>query len=104
MTGNPYSNTGSTHSNTGSTLCPSDIPRLKSQLERVRMLMIDGRPRTLETIAHECHASQASASARLRELRGMGYTVDRKATGIRGLFNYVVTNPTPQQLKFQECA
>lgn len=46
-----------------------DGNRLASQLERVREFMSDGRWHTLLEIAHNSWGTEASASARLRDLR-----------------------------------
>lgn len=53
----------------GKTIEPQDVPRLSKQLGRVSLLMADGEWRTLRTIADDCGCSEASASARLRDLR-----------------------------------
>ena len=46
-----------------------DHTRLKTALDRVAMLMRDGKPRTLREIADGAKTSEAGASARLRDLR-----------------------------------
>ena len=46
-----------------------DHSRLKTALERVAMLMRDGKPRTLREIADGAKTSEAGASARIRDLR-----------------------------------
>ncbi len=75
----------------GSTFVPErDGERLRSQLQRVRDLMIDGQWRTLAQIASNVGGSEAGISARLRDLRkprNGGYTVERKYAG-EGLFEY----------------
>lgn len=48
---------------------PADAARLGKQLDRVRDLLLDGRPRTLRQIAAELDIPEASASARIRDLR-----------------------------------
>lgn len=50
-----------------------DHHRLKGQLWRVFQLMSDGRWRTLAEIANEAGGSEASVSARLRDLRKETY-------------------------------
>ncbi|MDE2020649.1 MAG: hypothetical protein KGJ13_09965, partial [Patescibacteria group bacterium] len=69
----------------GSTYNPElDGPRLSSQLDRVKMLMLDGRWRTLEYIAKCVGGSEAGVSARLRDCRKLkfgGYKVDRRRRG-----------------------
>lgn len=75
----------------GQTYLPErDGERLRSQLQRVRDLMIDGQWRTIPQITAEVGGSEAGVSARLRDLRkprNGGYTVDRKYLG-EGLFEY----------------
>lgn len=46
-----------------------DHTRLKSALDKVAMLMRDGKARTLSQIAEACGISESGASARLRDLR-----------------------------------
>ena len=72
-----------------------DGKRLRSQLDRVRALMIDGEWRTLGDISMRCGGSEASVSARLRDLRKatMGlHQVERRRLG-RGLWQYRVLPP-----------
>lgn len=59
------------------------------QLRQVRSLMQDGKQRTLREIQRELATfyELPSISARLRDLRKLGYTVNRKKVG-RGLFTY----------------
>lgn len=52
--------------------------RLAAQLQRVLDYTLGTGWHTLRQIADACHCSEPSASARLRQTRGMGYTVDRK--------------------------
>jgi hypothetical protein len=71
----------------------ADLPRLRGQVLRVFDLMKDGRWRTLEEIAAPAAASEASVSARLRDLRKPrfgGHEVQRRPRGAReaGLFEY----------------
>lgn len=71
-----------------------DGERLSRQLERVKDLMRDGQWRSLGTISAAVHGSEASVSARLRDLRRPrfgGYTVDRRRVdGGNGLHEYRV--------------
>lgn len=54
----------------GSTYQPElDFDRLSSQLQRVEHLMADGKWRSLREIATAVGGSEASISARLRDLR-----------------------------------
>lgn len=67
-----------------------DLIRLNTQLGRVKHLMIDGRWRTLRSIAAQTGGSEASVSARLRDLRkprNGGYNVERRRVA-DGLFEY----------------
>lgn len=77
---------------------PQDGARLRTQLERVRALMADGRPRTLRQIAGAVGGSEASVSARLRDLRkprhGAWLVTRARLSG--GLWAYAVTRPTGQ--------
>ena len=80
------------------TLIPEDIPRLQTQLAAVQEIMFDGNWRTLEQLAAEVKArtgrgaSEAGASARLRDLRKPkfgGCVVERRrVAGREGLFAY----------------
>ena len=80
------------------TLTADDKKRLGRQLDRVRELVLDGRWWTFELIqrrlsqVYSGHFPEASISARLRDLRRLGYTVERKSLGA-GLFAYRVTKP-----------
>jgi hypothetical protein len=80
----------------GSTFQPErDGERLRSQLQRVRDLMIDGQWRTLQQIAHHVGGSEAGVSARLRDLRkprNGAYTVNRRHVE-DGLHEYQVVKP-----------
>ena len=66
----------------GETYVPAlDGERLKSQLERVKALMSDGRWRTLADIRYACGGTEAAVSARLRDLRKDrwgAHTVERR--------------------------
>jgi hypothetical protein len=78
----------------GDTLDPDlDAARLRGQLERVRLLMLDGHWRTLSQIVLHVGSSEAGISARLRDLRKQkfgAYTVNgRRRPG--GLWEYQVT-------------
>ena len=90
----------------GATFEPSrDAERLTSQLEHVLNLMRDGRWRSLRQIAQSVQGSEASVSARLRDLRKPrfgGFTVERKYEG-NGLYVYRVLAPRPmvQEVLFQ---
>jgi DNA-binding transcriptional ArsR family regulator len=64
-----------------------DGKRLCAQAIRVYEAMKDGQERTLEQISELTGDPQASVSARLRSLRGAGFTVERKYIA-RGLHSY----------------
>lgn len=74
-----------------------DEARLTSQLDRVRDLMADGRWWTLKQVAANLSASEASVSARLRDLRKPrfgAYQVERRYVG-KGLWQYRVLPQVP---------
>lgn len=75
----------------GATYDPGrDGDRLRSQLKRVRDLMLDGRWRSIAAIAAHVGGSEAGVSARLRDLRkprNGAYTVNRRYVG-EGMFEY----------------
>jgi hypothetical protein len=69
-----------------------DGHRLRMQLNRVWMLMMDGQWRTLEEIALACRGSEAAVSARLRDFRKTkfgAHTVERRYLS-NGLWQYRV--------------
>lgn len=71
---------------------PLDGSRLTAQLDDVRVLMADGKWRTLAAVASALNAPEASVSARLRDLRKEkfgGHTVNRRrVAAVRGLHEY----------------
>lgn len=72
-----------------------DAERLSTALAKVRELMLDGKWRTLFELAAATKIPEASASARLRDLRKRRfgfYLVNRRPRGPRslGLFEYRV--------------
>jgi hypothetical protein len=74
--------------------------RFASQLARVEELMKDGAPRSLAKIQSElkrlyrAHYLETSISARLRDLRRMGYQVERiKPRNTNSLFLYRAFKP-----------
>jgi DNA-binding CsgD family transcriptional regulator len=71
-----------------------DGPRLKTLYTRVRQFMASGEWRTLAEIAAACGGSEASVSARLREMRDRGHTVDRVYVK-RGLHRYRLSSLLP---------
>jgi hypothetical protein len=77
----------------GKTYDPArDGQRLRMQLNRVWMLMVDGQWRTLEEISLACRGSEAAVSARLRDFRKKkfgGHTVERRYLH-NGLWEYRV--------------
>lgn len=66
-----------------------DGKRLNAQAVHVFRLMRDGKWRTLAEIADATGHPEASVSARLRDFRKVGYTVDRRHVG-KGLWQYRV--------------
>lgn len=82
----------------GETIGKEDIPRLTSQLERVKRLMMDGNWRILPEIASKAYCSEPSASSRLRDLRKFRFgcwRVERRPRGLRsvGLWEYRLLPP-----------
>lgn len=76
----------------GVDVTPSDVVRLQSQYERVKAVMLDRAWHTLAEIADTVQGSQTSVSARLRDMRKAGFTVDRKRDEHNaGLWWYKVT-------------
>lgn len=69
-----------------------DHKRLDTQAADVFRLMQDSRWRMLAEIAAATMHPEASISARLRDFRKAGYTVERKHVG-NGLWAYRVTRP-----------
>lgn len=81
-----------------STLVPArDGARLNVQFMRVKGFMLDGEFHTLSEISQALGYPEASVSARLRQMRGEGYIVDRVFVR-RGLHKYRVRVPEPEQL------
>lgn len=80
----------------GPDVTPADAVRLETQLERVQALMKDGRWRTLSRIATYSLGSEASTSARLRDLRKErfgGLNVERRRTDKEGVWEYRILQP-----------
>jgi len=82
-----------------------DKERLKKQSERIFTLMVDGQWRTLAEISEITHATEASASARLRDFRKPrfgAHTVQRRRRD-KGLFEYRlvirIPNPFPEPVQ-----
>lgn len=75
-----------------------DGERLSSLMGRVYALMGDGKPRTLREIADACAGSEASVSARIRDLRKERFrknypnseVITERVEGQRGLHRYRV--------------
>ena len=75
MSSSPYTCAGSLHT--------EDLPRIGSLLRRVEALMLDGGWRSLRQLSEACAGSEASVSARIRDLRKLGHLVQkhRRPTG-----------------------
>lgn len=67
-----------------------DFARLNTQQEKVWAVVRDGQWHTLADIAEKTGCPEASVSARLRDLRKMGCTVEHECIR-RGLWRYRVT-------------
>jgi hypothetical protein len=80
-----------------------DRVRLGRQLDAVRDLMIDGEWRILASIRAKAGGTEASVSARLRDLRKEkfgAFRVERRrcsGEGVSGLFEYRVLPPLPEE-------
>jgi hypothetical protein len=76
----------------GDTYTPScDYKRLTGQLERVFLAMSDGQWHSLDWLAVQANGTEASVSARLRDLRKFrhgSHVIDRRRVGTSGLFQY----------------
>lgn len=68
---------------------PDAIRRLTRLLDRVERYTSNGAWVSLSQLADACGGTEASVSARLRDLRKKGYIVDRRHVG-RGLYHYRV--------------
>lgn len=69
----------------------ADRDRLSALLDRVRAFMAGGEWRTLADITEACGGTEASVSARLRDLRKArfgGHDIERRRTPTPGLFEY----------------
>lgn len=90
------------------TLTSADKPRLTTQQEHVEAIMGDGRWRTLGQIVAELrdrgvHASEAGASARLRQMRTRRWSVERRRVPDgNGLHEYRATFAIPRQQQISE--
>lgn len=72
----------------GATYDPArDGIRLNRQLKLVHDVLCDGKRRTLREIAHEAGCPEASASARFRDLKRLGFPMDKENLG-GGLWVY----------------
>lgn len=83
----------------GETYDPAlDRDRLGRQSLRVQSLMADGAWRTLAEISTLTGDPEASVSARLRDLRRAGWTVDRRRVGDpkAGLWQYRASRENPE--------
>ena len=67
-----------------------DRPRLAPQMQRVHDFVLGAGWVTLAAISDSTGDPEASVSARLRDLRDMGFTVEREFVS-RGLHRYRVT-------------
>lgn len=88
----------------GSTYRPAlDRTRLKSQLERVKALLLDGKWHTLTYLAAKVGGTTAGVSARVRDLRKPkhgGFIIYRRLLD-PGVYEYRLVNPPKEseQLK-----
>lgn len=74
--------------NRGKTYSPTrDGKRLAGLLQRVQAFMADSQWHTLGEVQAACGGTEASCSARLRQLRANGHTVEREHVS-SGLWRY----------------
>ena len=88
----------------GATFSPLlDGPRLTSQLERVRKAMSDGKWHSLHELVGSCGGTEASVSARIRDLRKKKfYNLDvERHRADRGLWLYRVKAKEMKQEGFK---
>ena len=79
-----------------------DDPRLSSQLEKIKKLVLDGKWRSLKQISEATKAPHASVSAQLRNLRKRkfgAYEVQRRHVD-GGFYQYRVLKPVKQMSLF----
>ena len=69
--------------------------QMAEQLMKVYMVMKDGRWRTLAEIAFYAKTPEASASARLRDLRKKGFIVSKRKAPDGKLFQYQLSGSIP---------
>lgn len=75
----------------GATFDPAlDADRLGRQARAVWEAMRDGSWHTLRSLSDATGAPESSASARLRDLRRLGLTVERERVAAAGLWRYRV--------------
>lgn len=74
---------------------PPERERLAKLLGRVLDVMRDGRFRTFAEIQAVTGGTETSISARLRELRANGFTVEKRERS-RGLWEYRLTGKQEQ--------
>ena len=77
-----------------------DGKRLGAQLELVERVMRDGEWRTLSQLAGLTDCPEASVSARLRDLRKIGYEVERRHIK-NGLHTYRATVRPPDNRQME---
>ena len=87
----------------GSTYNPSlDHVRLTGLLQKVFRAMSDGNWHRLSELAYKCQGSEASVSARIRDLRKDkfgAFQVDRKRhEKVKGLFLYRLVLPAQREM------
>lgn len=74
----------------GPSVTAADERRLLGHLARVKAAMDDGAWHTLRELAERVKCSEPSASARLRDLRRIGFVVERRRTQTPGVWEYSV--------------
>lgn len=83
-----------------STLDQADLPRIEFLVERVRKQLLRGEWITLAYLSAVCKGSEASVSARIRDLRTKrhgSHTVERRRLD-SGIFEYRIPKAGQQRL------
>lgn len=83
----------------GATYQPSrDFDRLSKQARRVAEVMANGGWVTLSSLSRDTGDPEASVSARIRDIRKAGFTVEREYVR-RGLWQYRLVMPPEAEMR-----
>lgn len=86
----------------GPHLNAADVTRLTGLFLRVYSKVLDGQWHTLRELAESCQGSEASISARFRDLRKArwgSHTVEKRRTAKAGVWEYRVLVPSVGDVK-----